>query len=40
MNYRARMVGGSLEVRRGADGGTMVTCMFPVMTEYEDEDGR
>ncbi|HUD68127.1 MAG TPA: PAS domain S-box protein [Candidatus Sulfotelmatobacter sp.] len=31
MNYRARMVGGSLEVRRVPTGGTMVTCLFPVM---------
>jgi PAS domain S-box-containing protein len=30
MNYRARMVGGSLEVQRIATGGTMVTCWFPV----------
>jgi PAS domain S-box-containing protein len=30
MNYRARMVGGSLEVQRVATGGTMVTCLFPV----------
>ncbi len=31
MNYRARMVGGSLDIRRGADGGTIVACVFPVM---------
>jgi signal transduction histidine kinase len=30
MNYRARMVGGSLEVQRDAVGGTMVTCLFPM----------
>jgi len=30
MNYRARMVGGSLELRRIATGGTLVTCLFPV----------
>jgi PAS domain S-box-containing protein len=30
MNYRARMVGGSLEVQRADIGGTMVTCLFPV----------
>ena len=29
MNYRARMVGGSLEVQRISTGGTMVTCLFP-----------
>jgi PAS domain S-box-containing protein len=33
MNYRARMVGGSLEVQRVRTGGTMVTCLFPV--DYE-----
>jgi len=30
MNYRARMVGGSLEVQRVPTGGTMVSCLFPV----------
>ena len=30
MNYRARVVGGSLHVQRIATGGTMVTCLFPV----------
>ena len=29
MNYRARMVGGSLDIQRVA-GGTMVTCWFPL----------
>ena len=33
MNYRARMVGGSLEVQRVSTGGTMVTCLFPVAAE-------
>jgi PAS domain S-box-containing protein len=33
MNYRARMVGGSLEVQRLAAGGTMVNCLFPVPPE-------
>ena len=33
MNYRARMVGGSLEVQRVGTGGTIVTCLFPV--DYE-----
>jgi signal transduction histidine kinase len=31
MNYRARMIGGALEVQRVPTGGTMVTCLFPVM---------
>jgi signal transduction histidine kinase len=30
MNYRARMVGGSLEVQRVGGGGTTVTCLFPL----------
>lgn len=31
MNYRARMVGGSLEVQPVPAGGTIVTCLFPVL---------
>ncbi len=30
MNYRARVIGGSLEIQRLATGGTMVSCSFPV----------
>ena len=30
MNYRARMVGGSLEVQRNSRGGTSVSCVFPL----------
>ncbi|HEY8714409.1 MAG TPA: PAS domain S-box protein [Candidatus Acidoferrum sp.] len=30
MNYRARMVGGSLEVRRNAEHGVTVFCFFPI----------
>jgi signal transduction histidine kinase len=30
MNYRARVVGGSLEIQRIPTGGTMVTCLFPI----------
>jgi PAS domain S-box-containing protein len=30
MNYRARIIGGSLEVQRAAAGGTVVACLFPV----------
>jgi PAS domain S-box-containing protein len=29
MNYRARVVGGSLEIERAPGGGTVVTCLFP-----------
>jgi len=28
MNYRAEMIDGALDVRRGAEGGTIVTCTF------------
>jgi signal transduction histidine kinase len=31
MNYRARVVGGSLEVQRLPTGGTIVTCLFPAL---------
>jgi len=30
MNYRARMIGGSLDVRRAVPHGTIVVCLFPV----------
>jgi signal transduction histidine kinase len=30
MNYRARMIGGSLEVQRVIPQGTLVTCLFPL----------
>jgi PAS domain S-box-containing protein len=33
MNYRARMVGGSLEVQGVPIGGTIVTCLFPVLPQ-------
>jgi len=29
MNYRARVVGGSLEIEPAPRGGTVVTCLFP-----------
>jgi len=29
MRYRAEIIHGSLEIRRGAHGGTLVTCVFP-----------
>jgi two-component system CheB/CheR fusion protein len=28
MNYRAKMIGASLDIRRGAGGGTIVICAF------------
>ncbi|MHC4166957.1 MAG: PAS domain-containing sensor histidine kinase [Planctomycetota bacterium] len=31
MEYRAKMIGGTLKVGRGRKGGTVVTCMFPNM---------
>jgi PAS domain S-box-containing protein len=30
MRYRANMIGGALEVRRGDNGGTIVRCRFPI----------
>ncbi len=30
MNYRARLAGGTLDVRPGAEGGTVVTCTVPL----------
>jgi PAS domain S-box-containing protein len=33
MNYRARMIGGSLQIQRGENGGTIVTCLFPIEDE-------
>jgi signal transduction histidine kinase len=33
MNYRAGMIGGTLEIRREQPRGTIVTCRFPVTTE-------
>jgi two-component system sensor histidine kinase UhpB len=32
MEYRAEMINGSLDVRRGENGGTIVTCVFPNKT--------
>jgi signal transduction histidine kinase len=29
MSYRAKMIGGTLEIAGGSDGGTSVCCMFP-----------
>ena len=33
MNYRARMIRGSLEIQRVGAGGTLVTCLFPILAE-------
>ena len=30
MNYRAKMIGGTLEVKQGKPHGTVVTCLFPI----------
>jgi PAS domain S-box-containing protein len=30
MNYRSRVIGGSLEIQPAVPGGTVVTCLFPV----------
>ncbi len=38
MNYRARIVGGSLEVQGAETGGTVVTCVFPVLPVSEDQE--
>ena len=35
MNYRAGMIGGSLEVRREQPRGTAVTCRFPISNEQK-----
>ena len=33
MRYRASMLGGALEIRRGTKGGTVVTCSIPTTLE-------
>jgi two-component system CheB/CheR fusion protein len=30
MRHRAELIGGKLHIRRGRDGGTIVTCVFPI----------
>ncbi len=37
MNYRARMIGASLEIRRGARGGTIVICSFRNQNKLDSE---
>jgi PAS domain S-box-containing protein len=39
MNYRAGVIGGTLEVRRDTPRGTMVTCTFPVRNSGEHAHG-
>jgi nitrate/nitrite-specific signal transduction histidine kinase len=36
MSYRAKMIGGTLEVRPGPQGGTLVCCMFPASNLEEE----
>jgi signal transduction histidine kinase len=37
MNYRAKMIGAFLDIRRGAGGGTIVICSFHNQTEQKNE---
>src|SRR3984885_2460382 len=37
MNYRAKMIGASLDIRRGAGGGTIVICSFHNETAHKNE---
>jgi len=34
MNYRAKMMGGSLGVQSSLNGGTVVRCMFPIEAQH------
>ena len=40
MEYRANTIGGSLDIRRGRKGGTVVTCTFPNMDQLPKEQWR
>jgi PAS domain S-box-containing protein len=40
MNYRSRVIGGSLEIQPAAPGGTVVTCLFPVQVPGNDSTTR
>jgi PAS domain S-box-containing protein len=41
MNYRARMIGGSLKVETGKTCGVMITCQFPLsQRQHETEEGQ
>jgi PAS domain S-box-containing protein len=35
MGYRAKMIGGSVEIQRGPERGTVVTCLFPLRVNGE-----
>jgi signal transduction histidine kinase len=37
MDYRAKMIGGSLSVQSSLNGGTLVRCMFPLVGALEEE---
>ena len=36
MDYRAEIIGGSLSIRKGADGGAIVACVFPNRGAHHD----
>ena len=40
MGYRARVIGGSLEIQRVPVGGTVVTCLFPVQFQASESSKR
>jgi len=35
MNYRAKMIGGALEVKQSKPHGTVVSCLFPIGNEVK-----
>ncbi|MEX2213509.1 MAG: hypothetical protein WD768_05245 [Phycisphaeraceae bacterium] len=35
MQYRARMIGGSLDIQSSHDSGTCVTCLFTLLTDAQ-----
>jgi nitrate/nitrite-specific signal transduction histidine kinase len=37
MDYRARSIGASLDIRKGRNGGTVVTCLFPHKSNHPDK---